>query len=99
VLQPKLAMEIAREHHLRSLSFRHLQLLAFACGGGMSNRQIGTVLGLTEGVVRRSMGELHAIICVPIGCDRKDAMSATWFWLHTECCVAAALRMMEKGIA
>jgi len=76
--------DVASKHHVRALNEQQWSILALA-SLGIANAGIGDQIGLTEGAVRRELARIRDIVAIPLGVERKDAFSATWFVIHRDC--------------
>jgi len=85
-----------RGRHVAGLSLARLQVLA-ALTIGFTDRECAARLGISEATVRRHRANVQAQIFDPLEIIPSHWLLATWFWQHTTCCTASAVKMIETG--
>jgi DNA-binding NarL/FixJ family response regulator len=96
MFQPLEALEVLRGHCTQALNARRMAVVTLKAIG-WTDKQAGAYLRLSPRAVRRHVDQARHKLFEGTDVEPTREALVAWFWCHSECCMAGALRALREG--
>lgn len=96
MIEPRDQLQLIQDRCVPAWTGPRLAVVTLAAVAA-TDAQIASTLLITERSVRRHLQEGSARVFESTGTEATRGALVAWFWIHSGCCMAGAIRLLETG--
>ena len=96
MIEPQIELQRLRDRCVPAWTGPRLAVVTLAALA-VTDAEIARALFITERSVRRHLHEASARVFEWTGTAGTRSALVSWFWVHSACCMAGALHLLESG--